>query len=224
MIRASAGKSTSPSLRRQPGAQATLRAGDLEDARRGLGFEVDGVGLGEVLPLVRDGVLGEDGAHRADRLAGPAVDALVRIDVVLGASSSEWMQSTGQTSTHEASFTPMQGSVMTYVIRRSLFQTSQRRPLPWRRPWPSVGIVAWSTPAAAALFQMAQRSRGRETAPLRARPRQAPRRGPWRRSPPPGRRRPRSSPRRRGGSGRCASSPRSASAARGSSTCCWPRG
>src|SRR5579863_8600614 len=27
-----------------------------------------------------------------------------------------WMQSTGQTSTHEASFTPMHGSVMTYVI------------------------------------------------------------------------------------------------------------
>ncbi len=28
-------------------------------------------------------------------------------------ASSEWMQSTGQTSTQEASLTPMQGSVMT---------------------------------------------------------------------------------------------------------------
>src|SRR5919106_4444475 len=31
-------------------------------------------------------------------------------------SSVAWMQSTGQTSTHEASFTPMHGSVITYVI------------------------------------------------------------------------------------------------------------
>src|SRR5919106_3080390 len=31
-------------------------------------------------------------------------------------SSVAWMQSTGQTSTHEASFTPMHGSVITYVM------------------------------------------------------------------------------------------------------------
>src|SRR5262245_63186492 len=33
----------------------------------------------------------------------------------ISAASSVWMQSTGQTSTHEASFTPMQGWVMTYA-------------------------------------------------------------------------------------------------------------
>src|SRR5919108_4075024 len=36
----------------------------------------------------------------------------------IASSSVAWMQSTGQTSTHEASFTPMHGSVMTYVMVR----------------------------------------------------------------------------------------------------------
>src|SRR6476659_8624927 len=34
--------------------------------------------------------------------------------------SDSWMQSTGQTSTHERSFTSMQGSVMMYVTSRGL--------------------------------------------------------------------------------------------------------
>src|SRR3990167_7868009 len=42
------------------------------------------VQLGEVLPLVRDLVLGEDRLHRAHGLAGAAVDALVRMDVEHG--------------------------------------------------------------------------------------------------------------------------------------------
>src|SRR5581483_9096072 len=48
------------------------------------GTVVGSIHLDEVLPLVRHGVFGEDSAHRADRLAGAAVDALIRIDVVLG--------------------------------------------------------------------------------------------------------------------------------------------
>jgi hypothetical protein len=34
------------------------------------------------------------------------------------AASSEWMQSTGHTSTHEASLTSMQGWTMTYATFR----------------------------------------------------------------------------------------------------------
>src|SRR5687767_3676426 len=37
-----------------------------------------------------------------------------------GSSLRGWMQSTGQTSTHEASFRPMHGSVITYVISPGL--------------------------------------------------------------------------------------------------------
>jgi hypothetical protein len=33
-------------------------------------------------------------------------------------ASSEWMQSTGQTSTHDASLTSMHGWTMTYAMRR----------------------------------------------------------------------------------------------------------
>src|SRR5450756_1209551 len=43
--------------------------------------EEPGVVGGEVGPLLGDVVLVEDGLDRADRLAGPAVDALVRLDV-----------------------------------------------------------------------------------------------------------------------------------------------
>src|SRR5206468_7259620 len=39
------------------------------------------VQLDEVLPLLRSFVLGEDRLHRAHRLAGAAVDALVGVDV-----------------------------------------------------------------------------------------------------------------------------------------------
>src|SRR5438093_9807932 len=46
-------------------------------------LEVVGVDLDEVLPLRRHLVLGEDGVDRALRLAGAAVDALIRVDVVL---------------------------------------------------------------------------------------------------------------------------------------------
>jgi len=35
-------------------------------------------------------------------------------------SSVEWMQSTGHASTHDASFTPMHGSQITYVTASSL--------------------------------------------------------------------------------------------------------
>src|SRR3989338_3112196 len=42
------------------------------------------VQLGEVLPLVRDLVLGEDRLHRAHGLARAAVDALVRMDIEHG--------------------------------------------------------------------------------------------------------------------------------------------
>src|SRR5919202_986716 len=46
-------------------------------------LEVVGVDLDEVLPLRRYLVLGEDRVDRALRLTGAAVDALVRVDVVL---------------------------------------------------------------------------------------------------------------------------------------------
>src|SRR3712207_521321 len=45
--------------------------------------EVVGVDLGVVRPLIGDRVLGEDGGHRALRLARAAVDALVGIYVEL---------------------------------------------------------------------------------------------------------------------------------------------
>src|SRR5206468_5649563 len=44
-------------------------------------LEPGGVGGGELLPLRRHVVLVEDRLDRADRLAGAAVDALVRVDV-----------------------------------------------------------------------------------------------------------------------------------------------
>src|SRR5579859_5545120 len=44
--------------------------------------EIVGVDLGVVLPLVRDRILGKDRGHRAFRLAGSAVDALVGVDEV----------------------------------------------------------------------------------------------------------------------------------------------
>jgi hypothetical protein len=36
----------------------------------------------------------------------------------ISSPASEWMQSAGQTSTHVASFVPMQGCVMTYAMTR----------------------------------------------------------------------------------------------------------
>src|SRR5690242_10555978 len=57
---------------------------DWPDEGRSLAAIVRGVALRKVLPLVRHRILREDRAHRADRLARPAVDALVRVDVVLG--------------------------------------------------------------------------------------------------------------------------------------------
>src|SRR3712207_295770 len=58
---------------------------DLAGLRRAPGAAQVGeelhVGVVEVLPLVRDVVLVVDGLHRADRLAGTAVDALVGVDV-----------------------------------------------------------------------------------------------------------------------------------------------
>ena len=45
--------------------------------------EVGLVELGVILPLFRHRILREDRAHRADRLAGAAVDALIWMDEVL---------------------------------------------------------------------------------------------------------------------------------------------
>src|SRR5918995_3252146 len=53
----------------------------------------------------------------------------------IASSSVAWMQSTGQTSTQLASLTPMQGSVMTYVMASSLHRC---------RPSPS-GRASWTT-------------------------------------------------------------------------------
>src|SRR3954471_7302883 len=71
-------------LRRQRRDQRVVLA-DLAGLRRAartaeVGEELD-VGVVEVLPLVRDVVLVVDGLHRADRLAGAAVHALVGVDV-----------------------------------------------------------------------------------------------------------------------------------------------
>src|SRR6478672_4951101 len=53
------------------------------------------------------------------------------------ASSVEWMQSTGQTSTQEASFVPMHGWVMTYVIARSSSHVVGRPILGENCAWPT---------------------------------------------------------------------------------------
>src|SRR5690242_12207815 len=45
-------------------------------------FEIVGVDLDEIAPLLRDLVFGKDRVHRAGIDAGAAVDALVRVDVV----------------------------------------------------------------------------------------------------------------------------------------------
>src|SRR6266516_4841501 len=59
-----------------------------QDGRSGLGGGLDAgmileellVHVGELLPLIRDLVLGEDRLHRTHRLAGATVDALIRVD------------------------------------------------------------------------------------------------------------------------------------------------
>ena len=68
------------------------------------------VDLHERLPFLGQRVLGEDRLDRALRLAGAAVDALLRVDDSI--RSTSWMQSTGQTSTQERSLMSMQGSAM----------------------------------------------------------------------------------------------------------------
>src|SRR4029077_16393719 len=73
-----------PALRRQRGHDRVV-LGDLAQlggaARGAEVLEELHVGLVEVLPLLRCVVLVEDRLDRADRLAGAAVDALVRVDV-----------------------------------------------------------------------------------------------------------------------------------------------
>src|SRR5712664_876397 len=72
--------STAPSFSHFPPASpaSVLRRARLD---RGVVREKLLVHLDEVLPVGRRLVLGEDRLHRAHRLAGPAVDALIRVDV-----------------------------------------------------------------------------------------------------------------------------------------------
>src|SRR5438132_7271438 len=72
--------STAPSFSRSPGGSPTsvLRRAGLDP---GVVDEELLVQRDEVFPLIRCLVLNEDRGHRADRLAGPAVDALVGEDV-----------------------------------------------------------------------------------------------------------------------------------------------
>ena len=73
--------------------------------------------LGDVAaPLRGDVEFIVDRIHRADRNAVSAVDAGCWVDVILSSWSVVEMQSTGQTSTQEASLTPVQGSVITKGI------------------------------------------------------------------------------------------------------------
>jgi len=83
------------------------------------------VQFGVVLPLLGQVVQRKNGGHRTNRNASTAVNALHRIDkelwdviesgsaIIIGGVLFGWMQSTGQASTQEASFTPMQGSAIT---------------------------------------------------------------------------------------------------------------
>ena len=62
-------------------------------------------------------------------------------------AASVWMQSTGQTSTQEASLTPMQGSVITKGI--SPFPPVRRRPRPLIAVLPGAAVPP---PSAKAIF------------------------------------------------------------------------
>src|SRR5437773_3953093 len=73
-------------LREKPASKVNDRrlvmTADRSQNLRRLFVEVVLVDLGVVLPFVGDSVLGEDRAHRTYRLAGAAVDALIRMDEV----------------------------------------------------------------------------------------------------------------------------------------------
>ena len=91
-------------------------------------LDVAYVDLRKLLPLLRQILQRENRGHRADGHTGATVDAFDGVDVELrdfieagtailvGRVFLGWMQSTGQASTQAVSFTPMQGSAMTYVI------------------------------------------------------------------------------------------------------------
>jgi hypothetical protein len=80
-------------------------------------FVIVRVYLEIILPFVWDCRLFKDGLNRANRLTGPAIDALGRVDIELPLgrtppSRSSSIQSTGQTSTQAVSFTSKQGSAI----------------------------------------------------------------------------------------------------------------